>query len=377
MLPRAPWIDRIHRAWKVVPIVWLAGVRRSGKTTLGKQLGDARFVNCDLPSERAALADPEAFYEELRAPLLVLDEVHQLDDPSMVLKIGADTRPALKILATGSSTLAATTKFRDTLTGRKRLVQLTPVLYEELTTFGVELRQRLLRGGLPPMLLAATHDPEAYAEWLDSFYARDVQELFRVEKRGAFLRLFELLLRQSGGMFEATSMARETGLSRPTVLTYLDVLEVTHAVRVLRPHHGGATREIVAQPKVYAFDTGFVCYARGWEQLREEDCGLLWEHLVLDTLESMPNLGAIHYWRDKQQREIDFVLPRGRGACDVIECKWSGESFSHRNLAAFREAYPRGRNFVVSPRKAAPRTRTEHGLEVTYLGLGELRPTLG
>ncbi len=75
-------------------------------------------------------------------------------DPSRLLKIAADAFPKLKILATGSSTLAATRKFRDSLTGRKRVVSLVPVLYQELPSFGIKsIRQRLLRGGLPSVLV--------------------------------------------------------------------------------------------------------------------------------------------------------------------------------------------------------------------------------
>ncbi|NDH54141.1 MAG: DUF4143 domain-containing protein [Betaproteobacteria bacterium] len=52
----------------------------------------------------------------------------------------------------------------------------------------------------------------------------------------------------------------------------------------VRPFSGGGRREIIAQPKLYAFDTGFVCHARGWDRLRLEDLGTLWEHMVLETL---------------------------------------------------------------------------------------------
>lgn len=377
MVRREHWIARIEAAWAKAPIAWLAGVRRTGKTTLAKSLADATYLNCDLPSTHDLLRDPERFFADFRGARLVLDEVHQLDDPSRVLKIAADEHPKLRVLATGSSTLSATEKFRDSLTGRKRVVRLPPVLYEELAAFGhADLRHRLLHGGLPPLLLAEAPEPEAYAEWLDSFWARDVQELFRLEKRGAFLKLCELLLRQSGRLFEVTSLAREAALSRPTVMTYLDVLEQTSFVTVLRPHHGGGTRELLAQPKVYAFDTGFVCYARRWTTLREDDCGILWEHLVLDTLVAHESAPAIHFWRDKSQREIDFVLPRGRDVIDAIECKWSADAFSPKNLSAFRAAYPKGRNFVVSPRRTAPVTRTEGGVEVTHVGLDRLAQAL-
>src|SRR5450631_3877278 len=108
MVLRPVWLQRIEASWRKAPIVWLSGVRRVGKTTLAQTLEDAEVVNCDLPSSQRLLADPEAFYRSLDQPRLVLDEVHQLPDPSRLLKIGADAFPGLKILATGSSTLAAT-----------------------------------------------------------------------------------------------------------------------------------------------------------------------------------------------------------------------------------------------------------------------------
>lgn len=79
--------------------------------------------------------------------------------------------------------MAATRKFRDALTGRKREVHLTPVLWEELPAFGATLVQRLFRGGLPPALLAEPKKPALYREWLDSFFARDVQRLFGLSPR--------------------------------------------------------------------------------------------------------------------------------------------------------------------------------------------------
>jgi predicted AAA+ superfamily ATPase len=160
MISRPFWLQRIEQCWQKAPIVWLSGVRRAGKTTLATGLTDSQYLNCDLPSVQQLLADPEAFYRSVTRSRLVLDEVHQLPDPSILLKIGADAFPRLKILATGSSTLAATRKFRDSLTGRKRNLHLVPVRHDELNAFGVaDLRHRLLRGGLPPALLSLEYDP--------------------------------------------------------------------------------------------------------------------------------------------------------------------------------------------------------------------------
>ncbi len=322
------------------------------------------------------MSNPERFYNSVKKRIIVFDEVHQLADPSRLLKIGADAFPKLQILATGSSTLAATQKFRDSLTGRKRVVQLVPVLHEELKAFGiVEVKDRLLRGGLPPALLSEEHNPEFYSEWMDSYFARDVQELFRLEKRTGFLRVLELLLRQSGGMLDVSKLATESQISRPTVTNWLEVYQTTHVLHLVRPFSGGGRREIVAQPKIFGFDTGLVCHARGWDTLRAEDCGVLWEHLVLDTLIAAA-VQKIKFWRDKQQREIDFVIPRGRDTVDTIECKWNPESFDTRALSVFREQYPKGKNYVVSPLNTETYEQVRAGLTISFVSPKELRQEL-
>ena len=216
-----------------------------GKTTLARMLPHIDYLNCDLPSVQRALADPELFLGGVGAEaVLVLDEVHRLADPSGLLKIAADEYPELRVLATGSSTLAATAKFRDSLTGRKQEVHLPPVPWSECVgDFGIaDLDRRLLHGGLPEPLLAAEPDPSFFAEWTDSFYARDILELFRIRNREGFLNLFRLLLRRSGGQVDYTSLASLSELSRPTVKSHLEAMRIAHAIRLVRPFHGGGKR---------------------------------------------------------------------------------------------------------------------------------------
>ncbi len=367
MIPRPFWRDRIEAAWKEAPIAWLSGVRRTGKTTLARDLGDERtlYVNCDLPAAEDMVRDPALFYRNCRQPVVVFDEIHQLRDPSRVLKIGADLFPKLRILATGSSTLAASKKFRDTLTGRKRQIHLTPVLNTELKAFGVSLPKRLLHGGLPPALLAETKKPSFYREWMDSFFARDIQRLFAFRNMNRFNSLFEYLLRQSGGQFEVTKTAAALGITRPTVESHLEALQITHAIMLARPFSGGGQKELVKQPKLYGFDTGFVSFARGWDTLRPDDCGSLWEHLTFEHLQGhLPDTPA-RYWRDKAGNEIDFVLPRARDTVDAIECKWNPSAFDASALNVFRSYYPKGRNYLVTPLAGSSYAKRFGKLEVT------------
>lgn len=98
--------------------------------------------------------------------------------------------------------------------------------------------------------------------------AKDIQELFRLERHAAFQRLVELALTRGGGIFEASELARLCEISRPTVTNYLGVLEAAAVAHVIRPHSTRRSTEIVAAPKVYGFDRGFVCYHQGWTALR-------------------------------------------------------------------------------------------------------------
>lgn len=351
MIPRPFWNNRIELAWKEVSIVWLAGVRRVGKTTLVQSFGtdNIQYVNCDLPSAADMMSDPVLFFRNCERPVVVFDEIHRLPDPSGILKIGSDLFPQLKIIATGSSTLAASRKFKDTLTGRKRLVHMTPVHWDELSAFNVSLNRRLYHGGLPEVLLADKKQVGFYREWMDSFFARDIQQLFAFRDPDKFNLLFEYLLKQSSGQFEITRTASELRISRPTIADHLRALEITHAVTTIRPFHGGGQKEIIKMPKIYGFDTGFVSFSRGWDPVRQDDYGPLWEHIVLEYLQAHAYDYQIQYWRLSDGREIDFVIPRSRDAVDTIECKWNVEHFDPAGLKLFRTLYPGGNNYLICP----------------------------
>ena len=377
-ITRPIWLDRIQRAWSARPIVWLSGVRRVGKTTLARLIPDAKYLNCDLPSVVRALSDPELLLAaQPPGSVLILDEIQRLPDPSLPLKIAADEHPHLRVLATGSSTLTARGRFRDTLTGRKRSIHLCPVLWEECASpFGIaDFDRRLLHGGLPEALLADTPSPEDCAEWIDSFYARDILELFGVRNRHGFLSLLRLLLRWSGGLVDVARLSRLTGLSRPTVKSYLEALEVAHAMRLLRPFRSGAAGEIVSRPKCYGFDTGFVAFEKGWTQIREDDRGLLWEHLVLDTLSCRFPAEDVFYWRNKAGREIDFVVRRDDGGVDTVECKINADGVSPRAAKAFRRRVPAGANLVVTPGGGPPYRMQRGGIDFVVGGVALLDPS--
>lgn len=378
MIHRHFWQRLVERAWRERSVVWLSGVRRVGKTVLSKSLPSIEYFDCELPRVRRMMEDPQGFLDSLRGRRIVLDEIHRLLNPSELLKIAADHYPETRVLATGSSTLGASAKFKDTLAGRKRDLWLTPMILFDLADAKRphELRRRLLRGGLPAFFLAATLPERDFQEWMDAYWAKDIQELFRLERRSSFQKFTELVMAQSGGIFEATKFARPAQVSHTTVGNYLKVLEATFVAHVIRPFSTHRPTEIVAAPKVYGFDTGFVCCYRGWQELRRDDLGILWEHFVLNEMMAQWQTREVFYWRDKHGHEVDFVLATKRSRPMALECKLSAEGFDPVNIKAFRRQYPEGDNVVVSEDVSHPYYRNYGDVRILFESLTRFVPKM-
>lgn len=378
LIKRPFWEHLLEDAWQEKSIIWLMGIRRVGKTSLCKSLPDIEYFDCELPRVRQLFDDPEGFLAGKRGKRLILDEIHRLDNPSEILKIAADHYPEVKIIATGSSTLGASSKFKDTLTGRKKEIFLTPLLLDELELFGnSDIQHRLLFGGFPAFFVENQIPERDFSEWLESYWAKDIQDMFSVGKRASFLKFAELLLTYSGGQFEASKFAAPCEVSRQTIANYLAVLEETFIAHVIRPFATHKATEIVSAPKVYGFDTGFVCHAKGWQSLRKEDTGLLWEHCVLNELRGKLQKRTLNYWRSRQGNEVDFVLhDKIRNTLTAIECKFS---YGHadipalgKNFSALRRYHPDGENFVVATDIDATFTRQHEEIQITFISAQEL-----
>lgn len=317
--------------------------------------------------------EPETFLAKLRNKRIVLDEVHRLDNPSELLKIATDHFSNIKIIATGSSTITASKKFRDTLTGRKEKLWLTPMITNDLTDFRTDdLEHRLFMGGLPQFFMSHNVPERYFQEWMDDYWAKDIQELFRLERKDSFQKFFDLLLNQSSGIFEASKFAKPCEVSRQTIINYLRILESTFVFHIIKPFSSYKPTEIISAPKVYAFDTGFICYHKDWDKLRREDLGYLWEHFVLNEIQANLQTRQINYWRDKRGHEVDFILKKRKEDPIAIECKWNSDSFDSRGMEAFRRQYPKGKNYLVANDIDMILTKRFSELEIEFVNLKSL-----
>lgn len=398
MFPREFWITKIQEAWRLRSIIWLVGVRRIGKTTLVKSLSEDHenakngilhqsllYYDCELKRNRDLIeSDVEKFWEKKENQIVILDEIHRLENPSEVLKIAADHYPKVKVIATGSSTLAASKKFKDTLSGRKIVIELRPLIEADLHAFANNnlkkstkinalLEKRFLYGGMPENYLSDELPEYAFEEWIDSYWSKDIQELYELRSKFAFQKFMELLFIQSGGIFEASKFATDCKVSSPTISNFLHLLEETFVIDVLRPYHKRKNSEIVSAPKVYTFDTGLTCYLKGWSSLRNEDLGMLWEHFVLNEFKAhLQNNADILYWRNKKKQEVDFIIKKKRSQTVIaIETKWQAKNFNPDNLQAFRELHPEGENFLIANDIQESYTKNYTNLKVKFISLKE------
>ncbi len=136
----------------------------------------------------------------------------------------------------------------------------------------------------------------------------------------------------------------------------------------LRPYRAAGAREITARPGCHGFDAGFVAFEKGWDSIRDDDRGLLWEHLVLGSLRSRFADDAPFHWRDKSGRALDFVIRRDRLRVDLVGCKVDPNADDASGINAFCGHRPAGENYVARPGVKEPHGVRRGGRILTVLG---------
>ena len=307
-------------------ILLLSGPRQSGKTTLSRMLHpDHQYINHDLAEHRLLLREKGW---DRRKALVILDELHKMEDWKVWLKGVYDVEglpPAL--LVTGSAKLAAFRKTGDSLAGRYFHFRLHPIDLKEAlrhTELGPdEVFDRLMDvGGFPEPFLRGSRS--WYNRWkrthVDAILKDDLLTLSAVRDLQSIETLIELLRSRVGSPVSVNSLARDLQKTRNTVQHWLDLLEDLYVVFRVFPYHRNVARALLKGPKFYFYDNAMV---QGDSGVRLENlvaCALLKEmHRVQDV--QGEDLG-LHYVRDKDGREIDFLVTRDRQPWRMIEVKW-------------------------------------------------------
>ncbi len=313
-------------------IVLLSGPRQVGKTTLSKQLMPSyAYLNYDASSDRKIIHAQEWTRD---TSLVVFDELHKMKKWKSWIKGIYDTEgisPAL--LVTGSARLDTYKKGGESLAGRFFPFRLHPLTITEIFKYLNEdsetALEKLLRvGGFPEPYLK---NNKAFAKrWrrthTDTIIREDLLDLERVRDIKSIEILIDLLKARVGSTTSYTSLANDLQVSVHTVKHWLQILENLYIIFPVRPYHKNIARSLLKESKYYLYDTGAVDGDIGAKLENTVACALLRElHFVEDTTGSRT---ALHFLRDKEKNEVDFLIVIDNRPIMMIEVKTSDDRFS-------------------------------------------------
>lgn len=331
----------------------LTGMRRTGKTTtmrwLLDQVSSSNKIYLDLErlDQRAVFQENnyDLVLDYLRnrgldsnQPMTVaLDEIQYVPNLPSVVKYLHDSY-SIKFLLTGSSSFYLKNYFTESLSGRKVVFEMFPLSFGEFLDFrGTPYRRRttfaemrfdsheydrlkglyeefLLYGGLPDVVLETR--PNVRLDLLNDIFSSyvniDVRALADFQKIGELQQLMRLLALRIGNKLDVTKLASIVGISRPTVMQYLDFLEMTYVIQRVPAFAGGDKPSALAK-KLYFCDNGI---AGILAHLSE---GALFENAVHNQLRVY---GELSYLTKGSEHEIDFIIKQENNPEIALEVKY-------------------------------------------------------
>lgn len=367
---------KVESALGSFPVVVITGPRQVGKSTfLRNEFGGFHYINLDDFSLLGqAREDPVSLWEGFDE--VIIDEVQKAPRTLEAVKLEVDRGKRKKrFLLSGSSNLLLMSKVTESLAGRAIYLEMLPFTYREMRGKGgkpsrlaqimekdFQLDERsarkedplpyILRGCMPPLLnLSELGDALLWWEsYVRTYLERDLRELSQIENLVDFRRLLGAMALRTGDVLNQSALARDTGISQPTVYRYLKLLEVSNLLVRVPPFTAGRSKRIVKSPKLHFIDPGLSAFLAGYhdvESLRgARELGSLFECLVhlqlrADAELQVPRVG-IYFWRTSGGREVDFVLEQGRDLVAVEVKMTTRPSYNDiKNLLAFLEEHPR------------------------------------
>jgi len=327
----------------------VSGPRQVGKTTVCRMVGTA-YCNWDNADDRRILLrGPQALAAVLaldrlrgRPVVAVLDELHKHARWKALLKGFFDTYgDRVRLIVTGSSRLDVFRRGGDSLMGRYLLYRMHPWSVGECLRTGLPDREIQAPGEIPAAQWDALWHHGGFPEPFlrrDSRFTRrwrslrqeqlareDLRELTRVAELGAMETLMQILAERSAGQLVYANLAREIQVTVDTVKRWVDLLGRMHYGFLVRPWFKNVAKALRKEPK---------WFLRDWSGLADE--GARAETMVachlLKAVEGWTDLGfgdfELRYLRDKQKREVDFLVVRDRKPWFLVEVKLAGTALS-------------------------------------------------
>ena len=353
-------------------VVFVAGARQVGKSTLAHQIATMRAAHDhpttelsldDRQTREAALADPEGLIAGLRGSVLI-DEVQRAPDLLLAIKaaVDRDTTPG-RFLLTGSANVRTARKVKDALTGRMETIPLWPLAQSEIQGSDTNFVDALFASSPPRVtgatvgrdafveIIAAGGYPEAlartgrrrgrwFANYIDTTLDRDLREISDARKLAEMPRLLRLLAAQAANVLSYRSLAAKLDLTHDTVREYVSLLQTIFLVRLLPAWRPGIGAREARAPKAYMVDSGLLAHLLGADERRIADddqvTGKTLENFVVTEVLKHADWSRVdataHHYRQREE-EIDLVLESRAGRLAAVEVK-AAASIARRDLRA-------------------------------------------
>ena len=338
----------IERVSGVFPVLLLTGPRQVGKTTLLEHCAPAarRYVTLDDLDEREVARNDPALFLQMHPPPAVIDEVQYAPQLFSQLKLAVDRarRPGAYWL-TGSQKFRLMREVSETLAGRAAIIDMLGFSQAEIdgradrsvpfvpteewlesTRAGGRKTRRLMDiyrqiwlGAFPGAVVAGRDTRDIfYSSYVQTYIQRDVRDLARVGDELAFHRLLRAAAARTGQLINYADLARDVGVDQKTVKAWLSVLATSGLIYLLQPYHSNVTKRLLKTPKLYFLDTGLCAYLTAWSSPETLEAGamsgaILETWMFTEILKSYWHQGLearFHFYRDRDQREVDLLIER-------------------------------------------------------------------
>ena len=338
-------------------VLLLMGARRVGKTTLVDnfltQSGE-KYIKYDGTDMKVQEIFSYANIDHLSGYLdgydiLAIDEAQNIKNIGQTLKLIVDSRPNLKVIATGSSSFDLMGQVGEPLVGRKISCFLFPISVAEYIVdnklkYEQKLPSMLIYGMYPNVLTSQnnTDKTEFLNELVNSLLLKDILTFQEVKGSDILFRLLQLLAFQLGSEVSMEELGNKLSISKNTVVRYLDLLEKAYVIFRLSGFSRNLRSEIDKKAKYYFYDNGVrnALISNFNPLASRDDVGKLWENFAIVERMKMRKYRKIsanqYFWRTWSQKEIDLIEERD-GQLFAYEFKYADTA---KAPTEFTETYP-------------------------------------
>jgi predicted AAA+ superfamily ATPase len=333
-----PTIKKISRGF---PILLLTGLRQIGKTFLLEKIKEPgrKYVSLDFPDDRELARNrPDLFFQRYEPPILI-DEVQYAPELFTYIKIYADIHQKNGLFwLTGSQKFGLMKGIQESLAGRVAILDMLGLSYREMVKQPKnvpflpsmtghhsdlkplklhDLYKVICKGSFPRLVVHRGENREIFfRSYLQTYIQRGVKDYQGANQEVKFYQFICAAAARTGSLLNYTDLARDSDIDVRTAKTWLSTLERSGLVKLLYPYYVNVTKRLIKTPKLYFMDTGLCAFLSGFNTPESLEAGSL-NGAILETwafaeiLKSYWHNGkdpSIYFYRDADQREIDFVI---------------------------------------------------------------------